>query len=76
MEKDFKKNTMEMKLWFFKGVYAKDVIEKELGKIKFCNKVSNKKQKEIGRPFVVTYYPILKNIGNIIRKKLILFKYR
>ena len=34
---------MEMKLWFFKGVYAKDVIEKELGKIKFCNKVSNKK---------------------------------
>ena len=45
------------------------MIEKELGKIKFCNKVSNKKQKEIGRPFVVTYHPILKNIGNIIRKK-------
>ena len=46
------------------------MLEKELGKVKFSNKVGNKQQKENGIPFVVTYHSILKNIGNIIRKKL------
>ena len=61
-----------MKSWFLKKVYPKTLVEKDLGKVKFSNKVGNKQQKEKGIPFVVTYHPILKNIGNIIRKNLYL----
>ena len=61
---------MEMKSWFLKRGYPKSLVEKELGKVKFSNKVSNKQQKEKGISFVVTYHPILNNIGNIIRKNL------
>ena len=63
---------MEMKSWFLKRVYPKSLVEKDLGKVKFFNKVGNKQQKEKGIPFVVIYHPILKNIGNIIRKSLYL----
>ena len=49
-EKDFKKNTMEMKSLLFKRGYPKSLIEKELGKVKFSNKVGNKQQKEKGIP--------------------------
>ena len=58
-EKDYKKNTMEMKSWFLKRGYPKSLVEKELGKVKFSNKVANKQQKERGIPFVVTYHLIL-----------------
>ena len=47
-EKYFKKNTMEMKSWFFKRGYPKSLVEKELRKLKFFNKVANKQQKEKG----------------------------
>ena len=63
---------MEMKSWFLKRGYTKSLVEKELGKVKFSNKVASKQQKEEGIPFVVTYHSILKNIGNIIRKNLYL----
>ena len=69
-EKDFWKNTMEMKSWFLKRSYPKSLVEKELGNVKFSNKVGNKQQQEKVIPFIVTYHPILKNIGNIIRKHL------
>ena len=59
---------MEMKSGSLKKGYPKSLVEKELGKVKFSNKVGNTQQKEKGIPFVVTYHPILKNIGNIIRK--------
>ena len=57
---------MDIKSWFFKRGYAKSLVEKKLGKVKFSNKVGNKQRKEKGIPSVVTYHPILKNIGNII----------
>ena len=63
---------MEMKSWFFKIGYPKNLVENKLGKVKFSNKVGNKQRKEKGIHFVVTYHPILKNIGNIIRKNLYL----
>ena len=56
----------------FKGGYPKILVEKELGKVKFSNKVGNKQLKQKCIPFVVTYHPILKNIGNISRKNLYL----
>ena len=60
---------MEIKSWFLKNGYPRSLVEKELGKVKFSNEVGNKPQ---GIPFVVTYYPILKKIGNIIKKILYL----
>ena len=45
-EKDFRSNTMEMKSWFLKRGYPKGLVEKELGKAKFSNKVGNKQQKK------------------------------
>ena len=59
-----------MKSWFLKRGYPKSLVEKELGKVGFSNKVGNKQQKEKDIPFVVTYHPTLKNIGNIIKKNL------
>ena len=61
---------MEMKSCFFKRGYPKNLVEKELRKVKFSNKVGNKQQKEKDIPFVVTYHPILNNIGNVIRKNI------
>ena len=55
-----------MESWFLKRGYPESLVEKKLGKVKFSNKVGNKQQKEKVIPFVVTYHPILKNIGNII----------
>ena len=63
---------MEMKSWFLKRGYTKRLVGKELGKVKFSNKVSSKQHQEKGIPFVITYHPILKNIGNVIRKNLYL----
>ena len=63
---------MEIKSRFFKRGYPNSLVEKGLRKVKFSIKVGNKQQKEKGTPFVVTYHPILKNIGNIIRKNLYL----
>ena len=61
---------MEMKSWFLRTRYPKSSVEKELGKVKFSNKVGNKQHKEKGIAFIVTYHPVLKNIDNIIRKNL------
>ena len=69
-ENDFSKNTMEMKSWFLRRHYPKSLVENELGKVKFSNKVGNKQQNKKGIAFVVTYHSVLKNIDNIIRKNL------
>ena len=57
-----------MEPWFLKRDCPKSLAEKELRNVKFGNKQQRKK----GITFVVTYYPILKNISNIIRKNLYL----
>ena len=36
---------MEMKSWFLKRGYTKGLVGKELGKIKFSNKIGKKQQK-------------------------------
>ena len=45
---------MEMKSWFFKIGYPKNLVENKLGKVKFSNKVGNKQRKEKSIHFVVT----------------------
>ena len=44
--KKTKKNIMEMKSWSLKRGYPKSLVEKELGKVKFSNKVGNKQQNQ------------------------------
>ena len=56
---------METKSWFFKRGYPKGLVQKELRKVKFSDKVGGKQKKKKIIPFVITYQLILKNIGNI-----------
>ena len=42
-----------MKSWFFKRAYPKSLVEKELGKVIFSDKVGNKQQREKGIPLVL-----------------------
>ena len=58
---------METKSWFFKRGYPKGLVQKELRKVKFSDKVGGKQKKKINKiiPFAITYQPILKSIGNI-----------
>ena len=72
--KKTKKNTMEMKSWSRKRGYSKSLVEKEFGKVTFSNKVGNKQPKEKVIPFVVTYHPNWKNIGNIIRQNIFVYE--
>ena len=59
---------------YYMNIYIKSLLDKELGKVKFSNKVGSKHQKEKFLPLLVTYYPILKNTTSIIRKKHISFE--
>ena len=57
-----------MKIWLQKRGYPENLIENEMKKVNFpsCNKVQRKKSK--GIPFVVTYYPFLKQLEGILRR--------
>ena len=63
-----------MKSWFQARAYPSDFFQKEMNKVKFSghwdkNK-ANKKSK--GEPLVITFHPLLKDVGNIIHKNLYL----
>ena len=67
-EKDFER-LVEMKKWFTKRDYPKDLINSEMNKViipYFKNKYNNTKEK--GRPFVLTFHPLLKSLGSILNK--------
>ena len=53
---------------FQKQGYPENIIENEMKKVKFpsCNKVQRKSSKGIA--FVVTYYPLLKQLEEILRR--------
>ena len=57
----------------YMNIYIKSLLDQELGKVTFSNKVGSKQQKEKFLPLLVTYHPILKNTTSIIRKKHISF---
>ena len=61
-----------MKSWFQARGYPSDLVQKEMSKVNFSGNL-NKKQttiKSTGVPLVITYQPLLKDIGNIVHKKL------
>ena len=71
---DIEKHLVDMKLWFQARGYPSRLIQKEMNKVKFSrhwdkNK-ANKKSK--GAPLVITFHPLLKDVGNIIHKNLYL----
>ena len=70
-EKDFKRHTTEMQSWFLNRGYPEWLINKEIGKVKHQPNVSTRtKNKTQGVPLVITYHPLFKTFGSIIRKYL------
>ena len=67
---DFRKDTTEMRSWFYKRGYAKGLGEKEMGKVKFSAYTRRKKREKKEIPFVITYHWSLNNIGRIINQNL------
>ena len=69
---DFEKHLVDMKSWFQARGCPSDLIQKEMDKVKFSshwdkNKV---KKKSKGVPLVITFRPLLKDVGNMIYKNL------
>ena len=70
-EIDFVKHKEEMKTWFLKRGYPESIIQSELDKVKFKRQRSARKEGITkGVPLVITYHPLLKSVGNIIRNHL------
>ena len=61
-----------MKSWFLKRGCPEWLINREMGKVRHSNLNRNRKRpiKSQGVPHVVTYHPLLKSFGNIIKKHL------
>ena len=70
----FKKYFVNMKLWFQARGYPSDLIEKEINKVKFSGHwdKNRAKKKSKGVPLVITFHPLLNDVGNIIHKNLYL----
>ena len=71
-EEDYVSYTKEMKSWLLKRGYPEWLINREMGKVRHSNLNRNRKRpiKSQGVPLVVTYHPLLKSFGNIIKKHL------
>ena len=70
-EIDFVKHKEEMKTWFLKRGYPESIIQSEMDKVKFKRQRSARKEGITkGVPLVITYHPLLKSVGNIIRNHL------
>ena len=68
-EKDIDKHALNMKSWFLERGYSKKVIDSEMGKVKFSQRLkAGSKQAGVGVPFVVTYHPKLKKIAQFMKK--------
>ena len=70
-EIDFVKHKEEMKTWFLKRGYPESISQSEMDKVKFKRQRSARKEGITkGVPLVITYHPLLKSVGNIIRNHL------
>ena len=62
-EEDFDKHVLNMKSWFLERGYSKQMIDSQMGKVKFSQRLkAGSKQAALGVPFVITYHPKLKKI--------------
>ena len=71
---DFEKHLVDLKPCFQARGYPSDLVQNEMNQVKFLgNWDKNKtKKKSKGVPLVMTFHPLLKDFGNIIRKNLYL----
>ena len=69
-EKDFKGDVDQTKEWFLASVYPKNVVNEQINKVGFGKSQHNRNNSENGIPFVVTYHPIVKKLGKLIKDLL------
>ena len=71
-ECDFRKHISEMKTWFLRRGYPKNLVESEIKKFKFSHISNNKSQKRALKriPLVVTYHPLFNSLGKVLSKNL------
>ena len=71
-ECDFRKHISEMKTWFLRRVYPKNLVESKIKKVKFSHVSNNISKKRILKriPLVVTYHPLLNFLGKMLSKNL------
>ena len=71
---DFEKHLVDMKSWFQARGYPSGLIQKEMNKVKFSGHwdKNKAKKKSKGVPLVITFHPLLKDVGSIIYKNLYL----
>ena len=68
-EEDFDKYVLNMKSWFLERGYSKQIIDSQMRKVKFGQRlVAGNKQAGFGVPFVLTYHPKLKKFIKIMKK--------
>ena len=68
-EEDFDKHALNMKSRFLERGYSKQMIDSQMGKVKFSQRLkAGSKQAGCGVPFLITYHPKLKKIAQIMIK--------
>ena len=69
-EEGFERHRNQVTLWFLNRGYPKQLIDKEVEKVKFpC--ISRKRDTKMkGILLVITYHPLLKNFASVIRQHL------
>ena len=66
-EEDFDKHALNMKSWFLERRYSKQMIDSQMGKVRFGQRLkAGNKQVGFGVPFVITYHPKLKKIEHLL----------
>ena len=67
-ERDFDTHALNMKSWFLDRGYSKQMIDSQMEKVRFGQKKVQSKKADIGVPFVMTYHPKLRAVGQFMKK--------
>ena len=59
-----------MKLWFVKQGYRQNMINREIGRAKFCENKQNNNKSVSGVLFVIRYHPMVKSLGKILHDNI------
>ena len=67
-EENFDKHALYMKSYFLEKRYSKQMTDSQMEKVKFGQRLkAGSKQKGVGVPFAITYYPRPKKIAQIMK---------
>ena len=68
-EEDFDNLVVNIKSWFLERGYSKQMIDSQMGKVKFGQRLkAGSKQAGFGVPFVIRYHPKFKKIVQTMKK--------